>query len=69
MTYDAVDEQAVQLVETAQVRVVFVCIDMAIGGYGYSTHSDFTKRPVKRYRRLSTGAIEVKAVSTWRRNW
>lgn len=69
MTYKEADNAAHQLCTMRHARIVFVCADLTrANAYTTATFNVPFLRPVKRYRRLSTGAIEVKAVSDWRRN-
>jgi hypothetical protein len=71
MTYDQADERAASLVEMWPrngARIVFVCMDATSGDFMISTHNSIFLVPVKRYRKLTTGAVEVATVTTWKRN-
>ena len=73
MTYDAADTKAIELVESGKHRIVFVTEDITVAhtlryDYAVMNYGIVGMIPRKRYRRFTNGAIEVKAVTTWRRN-
>ena len=68
-SYECADERAVAQVNSGKFRIVFVCADLSRGNtYDWCSYAQNFYRPIKRYRRLSNGAIEVKVVTSWRRN-
>lgn len=68
MNYHQADDYAAQLVETGKARIAFVTVSLTHSGFDVATYETSYGSPIKRYLRHSTGAVEVKAVSNWRRN-